>query len=94
MNLRAGIAVSVAVGVDTRNTGQVPQPSPKPASERSRPTHTPPRSIRVPDEEWVPARARVEEQGETLTDPIRELLRFLATGDGREMRALLRKYAK
>lgn len=59
-----------------------------------KPTHTPPRSIRVPDEEWLPARERVEERGETLTEPIRELLRFLGTGDPKAMRALLRKYAK
>ena len=57
-------------------------------------THTPPRSVRVPDEEWFPAKERVETAGETLTDPIRELIRFLGTGDPRAMRTLLRKYSK
>lgn len=93
MNLR--IAATVAVGVDTRDNAGVPQtPAQAAASERRRKPHTPPRSIRVPDEEWVPARDRVEEFGETLTEPLRELVRFLGTGDPKAMRALLRKYSK
>lgn len=33
-------------------------------------THTPPRSIRVPDELWKSAQAKAAERGETVTDVI------------------------
>ncbi|ROR97814.1 hypothetical protein EDD28_2423 [Salana multivorans] len=39
-----------------------------------RTTHTPPRSIRVPDEVWDAAKAEAERRGETVTDAV---LRFL-----------------
>ncbi len=37
-------------------------------------THTPPRSIRIPDDVWEAAKAEAERRGETVTDAI---LRFL-----------------
>lgn len=39
-----------------------------------KPTHTPPRSIRVPDELWDAAQAEAKDRGETLTAAI---VRFL-----------------
>ncbi len=36
--------------------------------------HTPPRSVRVPDEVWEAAKAEAERRGESVTDAI---LRFL-----------------
>ena len=36
---------------------------------------TPNRTIRVPDEEWEPARRVAADRGETLTDVIRRALR-------------------
>lgn len=36
---------------------------------------TPHRTIRVPDEEWEPAKREAERRGETLTDAIRRFLR-------------------
>lgn len=39
-----------------------------------RPTHTPPRSIRVPDEIWNAAKEAAERRGETVTDAV---VRFL-----------------
>lgn len=41
-------------------------------------THTPPRSIRVPDDEWEAAKARAEARGENLTDVCRRALRRYA----------------
>lgn len=38
-------------------------------------THTPPRSVRVPDEVWQAAKAEAERRGETVSDAI---VRFLA----------------
>ena len=40
-----------------------------------KPTHTPPRSIRVPDDVWDAAKAKAAERGETVTDAV---VRFLA----------------
>ena len=39
-----------------------------------KPTHTPPRSIRVPDHVWTAAKVAAEERGETVTDAV---IRFL-----------------
>jgi len=39
-----------------------------------KPTHTPPRSIRVPDDVWDAAKAKAAERGETVTDAV---VRFL-----------------
>jgi macrodomain Ter protein organizer (MatP/YcbG family) len=40
-------------------------------------THTPPRSVRVPDELWEKAKAEAERRGETVTDAIvRYLTRY------------------
>lgn len=39
-----------------------------------KPTHTPPRSFRVPPEVWEAAKAEAERRGETVTDAV---LRFL-----------------
>ncbi len=39
-----------------------------------KPTHTPPRSVRVPDELWDAAKREAERRGETVTDAI---VRFL-----------------
>lgn len=39
-----------------------------------RPTHTPPRSIRVPDDVWAAAKDEAAKRGETVTDAI---IRFL-----------------
>ena len=41
-------------------------------------THTPPRSVRVPDDEWEAAKVRADERGETLTDVLRQALREYA----------------
>lgn len=41
-------------------------------------THTPPRSIRVPDELWQAAQAKAAARGETVTDVlIRALERYV-----------------
>lgn len=37
-------------------------------------THTPPRSIRVPDELWQKAKVEAERRGETVTDAIVRML--------------------
>ncbi len=39
-----------------------------------KPTHTPPRSVRVADDVWLAAKAEAERRGETVTDAV---LRFL-----------------
>jgi len=39
------------------------------------PAHTPPRSVRVPDDVWDAAKAKAAERGETVTDAV---VRFLA----------------
>lgn len=39
-----------------------------------KPTHTPPRSIRVPDEIWNAAKEAAAQRGETVTDAV---VRFL-----------------
>lgn len=41
-------------------------------------THTPPRSIRVPDDEWEAAKGKADERGESLTDVCRRALRDYA----------------
>lgn len=94
--MNARLSVGVAVCVSTRDNTQVTQPAPRGTGRDPEKVAnwTKARSLRVPDEEWLPARERVEEQGETLTEPIRELIRFLGTGDPKAMRALLRKYSK
>ena len=44
----------------------------------ARETHTPPRSVRVPEDLWQAARARAAERGETVTDAIvRALERYV-----------------
>ena len=35
-----------------------------------RETHTPPRSVRIPDELWQAVKAKAAERGETVTDVI------------------------
>jgi hypothetical protein len=40
-----------------------------------KPTHTPPRSVRVPEDVWQAAKGEAERRGETVTDAI---VRFLA----------------
>ena len=40
-----------------------------------RDTHTPPRTIRIPDDEWQAAKAAAERRGETVTDVVRAALR-------------------
>lgn len=40
-----------------------------------KPTHTPPRSVRVPEEVWQAAKREAEARGETLTDAIVRFLR-------------------
>ena len=43
-----------------------------------KPTHTPPRSVRIPTPLWEAAKAKAEERGETLTDVIvRALERYV-----------------
>jgi hypothetical protein len=37
-------------------------------------THTPPRSVRVPDDLWRAAQEKAARRGETLTDVIRRAL--------------------
>lgn len=78
MNVRLGVAVSVAARVETRDNGPVPQsPAQAAASARRRKPHTPQRSIRVPDDVWEAARAEAESRGETVTDVIvRALKRY------------------
>lgn len=39
-----------------------------------KPTHTPPRSIRIPDEVWNAAKTEAAQRGETVTDAV---VRFL-----------------
>lgn len=39
------------------------------------------RTIRIPDEIWLPAKAKAEAEGETLSDVIREALRAYARED-------------
>ena len=40
-----------------------------------KPTHTPPRSVRVPDDVWAAAKAEAERRGETVTDAVVRFLR-------------------
>lgn len=40
-----------------------------------KPTHTPPRSVRVDEALWEAAKARAAERGETVTDVIARALR-------------------
>lgn len=47
-------------------------------------THTPPRSVRVPDALWNAAKAIAERRGETLTEVIIEALRrYVRRNEGR-----------
>lgn len=41
-------------------------------------THTPPRSVRIPDAVWQAAKAEAERRGETVTDAIVRFLRRYA----------------
>lgn len=41
----------------------------------AKPTHTPPRSIRIGEELWQEAKQRATERGETVTDAIMRALR-------------------
>jgi len=43
-----------------------------------KPTHTPPRSIRVPDDVWRAAQDEAARRGETVTDAIVRFLRRYA----------------
>jgi hypothetical protein len=43
-------------------------------------THTPPRSIRVPDDVWEAAKAEAERRGESVTDAILRFLRRYGKG--------------
>jgi len=40
-----------------------------------KPTHTPPRSIRVPDDVWDAARQKAAERGETISQVVVDALR-------------------
>ena len=40
-----------------------------------KPTHTPPRSVRVPDEVWQRAKEEAERRGETVSDAVVRFLR-------------------
>lgn len=40
-----------------------------------KPTHTPPRSIRVPEDVWESAKLAAHERGETVTDAVVRFLR-------------------
>ena len=40
-----------------------------------RATHTPPRSVRVPDDVWEAAKAEAARRGETVTDAVVRFLR-------------------
>ena len=40
-----------------------------------KPKHTPPRSIRVPDDVWNAAKAEAERRGETVSDVVVRFLR-------------------
>lgn len=42
---------------------------------------TPHRTIRVPEEEWEPAKVEAVRRGETLTDAIRRFLRKYGKGE-------------
>ena len=44
-----------------------------------KPTHTPPRSMRIPDEIWEAAKAEAAERGETVTDAVVRFLRRYAS---------------
>jgi hypothetical protein len=39
---------------------------------------TPNRSVRCPDEVWLPAKAKAEDNGETITDVVNRLLKEYA----------------
>lgn len=41
----------------------------------AKPTHTPPRTIRVPDAVWKAARAEAERRGESVSDAVNRFLR-------------------
>lgn len=40
-----------------------------------KPTHTPPRSIRVPDDVWEAAKEKAAERGETISQVVVDALR-------------------
>ncbi|MCE5290979.1 MAG: hypothetical protein LLG14_17325 [Nocardiaceae bacterium] len=40
-----------------------------------KPSHTPPRSIRVPDDVWQSAKSAAADRGETVTDAVVRFLR-------------------
>jgi hypothetical protein len=42
---------------------------------------TPHRTVRIPDEEWEPAKVEAARRGETLTDAIRRFLRKYGKGE-------------
>ena len=48
-----------------------------------KPTHTPPRSIRVPSQVWEAAKQEAERRGETVTDAV---VRFLRRYGGQRTR--------
>ena len=47
-----------------------------------KPTHTPPRSIRVPDDVWAAAKEAAEQRGETVTDAVVRFLRRYGKSGG------------
>ncbi len=69
MNVR--LAATISLGVETRDNTKVPQtPAQAAASARRKKPHTPPRSVRVPDDIWEAAKTAAEKRGETVTDAI------------------------
>ena len=44
-----------------------------------KPTHTPPRSIRIPEDVWQAAKEAAKERGETVTDAVVRYLRRYGT---------------
>jgi len=55
---------------------QVPVPVAPDESRFPRvPRHTPPRSVRIPNDLWEAAKVRAEERGETVTDVITRCLK-------------------
>lgn len=44
-------------------------------------THTPPRSVRVPDELWYEAQAKATDRGETVSEAINRFLRGYIRND-------------
>jgi len=53
------------------------------ASQKQSAGNTPQRTIRVPDDEWIPAKAAVEANGETISDVVRAALKRYVARKGK-----------